>query len=207
MFMRPLPVPPRFPVFGLPDSFGGFRWLLLWQRQLGPWEGEISEVSLGHGYPDEGHWIKVTTVLKTPEQHVGEHASVGAIGLEYTAQNAVIGMVEAGEPFDPTLSTTSRRAAQRASIDSEMARVFEAEGVVVLVGWEPTTVSIDGIVHAAYVRRLESAWALVVDLPDLVIGACGPSAMEFDQWELADMTGRLDEYAAGDSSPSQTAAS
>lgn len=167
MFMRPFPVPPRFPVFGLPESFRGFRWLALWQRQPSPWDGDISEVTLGHGHPDAGHWLRVTTVLKTPERDLGDHGWVGAIGFEYTAQNAVMGMVEASEPFDPSMSTGSRRAAQPVSMDSEMARVVETEGVVALVGWEPATVSIDAAVHAARVRRLESAWALVVDLPDL----------------------------------------
>jgi hypothetical protein len=199
VFMRPLPIPPSFPVYGLPDRFEGFRWLALWQRELSPWEGEISEVTLGHGHPDEGHWLGVTTVLKAHERRVGDGVSIGAIGVEYAAHNAVIGMVEATEPFDP-----SRPGGLGALLDSEMARVVEREGVVELVGWKTTTVSIDGMVHAARVRRLDRAWALVVDLPELVIAAFGPSAMASDHWELADVTGRVGVYAADDSTQQQT---
>jgi hypothetical protein len=128
-----------------------------------------------------------------------DHISIGAIGVEYAAHNAVIGMVEATEPFDP-----SRSGGSVALLESEMARVVQSEGVVELVGWEPTTVLIDGIVHAARVRRLDSAWALVVDLPGVVIAACGPSAMASEQWELTDVTGCLGVYAVGDSTQSQT---
>jgi hypothetical protein len=156
---------------------------------------------LGHGHRDQGHWLRVTTVLKAHERNVGDHGSIGAIGIEYTAQNAVIGMVEATEPFDPSRSSSSV-----ALLDSEMARVVETGGVVELVGRQHTTVSMDGIIHAARVRRLEGAWALVVDLPDLVIGACGPSAMPSERWELTDVTRRLGIYATGDSSRSRTGA-
>jgi hypothetical protein len=120
VFMRPLPIPPAFPVYGLPDSFDGFRWLALWQREPSLREGEISDVMLGHGHPDQGHCLRVTTVLKAHERNVGDHGSIGAIGIEYTAQNAVIGMVEATEPFDPSRSSSSV-----ALLDSEMARVVE----------------------------------------------------------------------------------
>lgn len=120
--------------------------------------------------------------------------------MEYAAHNAVIGMVESTEPFDE-----SRPGTSGALLDSEMARLVESEGVVELVGWEPTTVSIDGMVHAARVRRLHSAWALVVDLPELVIAACGPAATASEHWELTDVTGRLGEYAAGNTkSPTGT---
>ena len=72
------------------------------------------------------------------------------------------------------------------------------KGVADLVGWDGTTVAIDGRSYPAYERRIPGAWAFVVDLPDLVIGASGPSALAPPTWELTDVTDRLTDYAAGD---------
>ena len=196
MFMRPLPLAPKFPVYGLPDSFEAFRWLALWQRIDGPWDGEISEIDLGYGLPDEGASVRVFTMLKTPGRQMSEVASAGPIGVEYAASRAVIGMVEASYGFVPPGEAEFPDV--HALFEPELCRVVEVDGSVEFVGWERTALGIDGEAHAAHVRRIENAWALVVDLPTVVIGANGPASMTPESWDLVDVTARLSEYATGD---------
>src|SRR4051794_11687737 len=86
--MRPLPIRASFPLFGLSDSFVGFRWLLMWQRRNGPWDGDLTEVTLGHGHPDEGPFVAIRTVIKEDSRQLDHGVSVGPVGVEYVASTA-----------------------------------------------------------------------------------------------------------------------
>jgi hypothetical protein len=196
VFMRPLPLAPKFPVYGLPDSVEAFRWLALWQWTDGMTEGDIGEVSLGYGHPDEGPFVRMFTVLKRPRRQSSAVAAAGPIGVEFTASSAVVGMVENSHHFAPPTKAELRDA--RALFQPEMRRVVESDdGSVELIGWDRIALKIDGDAHVAHVRHIENAWALVVDLPTVVVGAHGPSSMTPQSWDLIDVTARLREYASG----------
>jgi hypothetical protein len=186
--MSPLPLRPEFPTFGLSDSFAGFRWLLLWQRRNGPWDGDVTEVSLGDGHPDDGPFVVVDTVLKQAERVLGGGASIGDVGVEYVASTAVSNAVEQA-------ALDGHHA--RAMAEQELKQIYETDGEAALIGWQAEPVSIGGIAYPGQARHIGHSKAIVIELPTLVIGVGGPTGSLPEHCELVDVSGRLGDYAAG----------
>jgi hypothetical protein len=154
MFMRPLPSIPGFPVFGLSDDFTGLRWLCLWQREYGADDGDLVEVKLGHGHPEQGPWVLVTTARKQSHRGFDEH-EIGPVGLGYAATSGVLHMFESATWASPAHGT-SIHADERESVQHEIDLVGAGDdGTARLVHWEPTVVDIDGVDHPARLRRID----------------------------------------------------
>lgn len=186
--MRPLPLRPGFPVYGLSDAFAGFRWLLLWQRSDGPWEGHLTDVELGHGHPDDGPLIIVSTILKQPERVLADGGSIGPVGIEDAAAGAVWTAIE-----QMALSQDQSRAL----LESELSALHEDSGEHAFAGWLDATVSIDGVSHAARERNLGRSRAIIVEFPTLMITLAGPAASLLGECKIADVSECLNNYAAG----------
>jgi len=183
-------LPPEFPVFGLSDRFAGFRWLMLWQRADGLHSGNVTEVWLAHGHPDQGRFVVVQTVLKQPERQLGPFGGRGSVGLEHVASGVILNAVSLAAGHD------SERA--RPMFDQEQRLIQRTEdGGAVLTDWGSEPVLIDGVPHQGRVRRVAWSQAIVIDLPTLVLGAWGPTESPETAWEFADVSARLGDYLAG----------
>ncbi len=179
--MRPLPEVPSFPVYGLDAHFDGFRWLTIWQSPRAPYL-----VDLGHGRPEDGPWISVQTVAKTPYVALTPDSGLGPTGLCDAVTHAATRLAE----------LSSRDRGEVRQLLSDECANFDYDpsgaGVTFRGGWLADEVSIDGVSQPASVRRLDAAWAVVVDRPDVAVAITGPAPMP--QVQLADVSERIDEY-------------
>jgi hypothetical protein len=166
MYMRPVPEAPSFPVYGVDDQFQGLRWLTIWQSPR-----RLYLVDLGHGRPEDGRWISVQTVAKSPYIATTRDSGSGPTGLHDVATHAAIRLAE--------LSSSDRTEVSRL-MDTEYA-LLEYDPTLdrlnLLDGWEAAEVTIDGVGHECRVRRLDDAWAILVDLPDVAIVVTGPGSL------------------------------
>jgi hypothetical protein len=183
VYMRPLPEQPSFPVYGLDEQFHGFRWLTIWNSPRA-----LYLVDLGHGRPEDGPWISVQTVAKTPYLALTPDSSIGPTGLHDAVTHAAIRLAELSSPYPPKVKRL---------LDDELAR-FDYDPtdnrLTLLDGWSADEVSIDGIVHRADSRRVDAAWATVVNLPGVAVAVTGPMSIAMRQIQLSEVSEQIDQY-------------
>lgn len=179
--MYPLPHQPAFPVFGLGDQFDGFRWLTIWNDR-----DDLYTVTLGHGHPEQGPWVSVTTVHKTPERRIDDDLSRGPTGYEDAWTDATIVLAEQAFPHD------RHAAAAVVQHDMEPGTVEGPDDLG--PDWKPLPVTIDGSERTAMRRHLGEAWSYLVDLNQVAIGVNGSARNAETALVLADQTGNLDRY-------------
>lgn len=183
-YMFSLPETPRFPVFGLGPQFAGFRWLTSWNDRQ-----RLYTVTLGHGHPDSGTWVSVATYAKTPQRLISEDAATGPTGFTDALLDAVVRLGELGLAGD--------EAARNALIESELHgdETRGADTGTLGPEWTTDECTVDDHTHPALTRRLNGAWATLIDLPEVSISISGPDCLRAVSSPLADMSDRLDSYA------------
>jgi hypothetical protein len=108
-------------------------------------------------------------------------------GLHDAATHAAIRLAE--------LSSSDRARVSRL-MDNEYALLDydpTLDRLNLLDGWEAAEVTIDGVGHECRVRRLDDAWAILVDLPDVAIVVTGPGSLP--QMRLVNVSDRIGQYA------------
>lgn len=180
--MFPLPQRPSFPVYGLGPHFDGLRWLIIWND----WE-RLHTVALGHGQPESGPWIAVSTYLKTAERRVDEHVTVGPGGFHDAVIDAVTCLAEMTHPNDS--------GASKALIDREGAAIWPDADYSTLGGhWMPDTMTVDDQPCQARTCYDDGAWATLIDLPEVSVAVNGPASMADQTGALVNVVENLDDY-------------
>jgi len=180
--MHSLPHLPAFPVFGLGAEFDGYRWLEVWNE----W-GRLWTVSLGHGHPESGSWISVTTVHKTPFQPVSGHdelVGVGPTGLHDAGSAAVLKLAQYAVGGD--------RTSHHAFVEAEDIFVPELETADLEQSWTRGTVIVGQVRERCWERRVQGAWAQLLDLPTVAVAVVAPSSAE--PGRLVDVRETIDTY-------------
>ena len=177
--LPPLPETPVFPVYGLGPRFDGFRWLTLWNDPRYLWT-----ITLGHGHPEAGEYILVTTER---ESHSADdrQAPVSPL-LWHVATVAAMSLTE---------SAQGDRASRRAALDEEFANIeLAGSGAVVLHGWDESEMRADDTRVTAHTRTIGNSAATVVDLPPVAVMIQGPAARRHEWSQIVNVSQRLDDY-------------
>jgi hypothetical protein len=177
-YMAALPNEPSFPVYGLGDGFEGLRWLAIWQDVSRLWS-----ITLGHNRPEDGPWISVETVHKTPRIMTSSDRGSGPTGFGDAALAAMIRLVE----------TSALNAVERTAALRDASRRLSAEAFR-LAGWDEVDVNLDGARVPAQFVSWPTSWAVLIDLPTVTIAASEPTGTEHHGCDLQDVTESLSRY-------------
>lgn len=182
-YMFPLPEKPPFPVFGLGSQFEGFRWLIIWNDRQ-----NLYTVTLGHGHPESGSWVSVSTVWKTPRRQISDVFATGPAGFNHAFVEAVMRLGEIGLADD--------RHGQIALLESELkhAEVSAADAGTLGPQWTVDECAVDDHVRQAMTRGLNGAWATLIDMSTVSIAISGPDSMRALASPIVDVSGSLDAY-------------
>lgn len=171
-------------MYGLGPKFDGFRWLIIWQASP-----PLYSISLGHGRPEAGEWVSVQTIKKLPPSANRFGVTVGPTGLSDAVSSAIMRLSE--------LSVSDRNRLTRMMNDEySMIDLYPDRGVSALAGvWETEELLTDGVPRVCYSRRLEKAWAVVLELEEVAVAVTGPASTASLDLEIVDVRSSLASYA------------
>lgn len=184
MSFAPLPEQPTFSVYGISGT-GWFRWVELWQRTGGNFDGPLSEVILGH-QDDSGNRVFVTTEHKIApimnEDGTRQHPPVEFYDL---CGSVLLGMmvrerrrVEGNPTFGPDFNQ----------------RYDELAGNVREPNWRPGELAVDGAATRFWLTDYGHGRAAVSDLGSTVAVGMAGSEVDLTAMSLRSVNDMLDSY-------------
>jgi hypothetical protein len=186
MYMADLPARPQFPVYGLGPQFGGFRWLIMWNSPQ-----RFYTVALGHGHPEPGPWLAVTTYLKSAEGRIDDERSSGPTGYQDALFEVLINLGEQARATGTSTGQWVTDGLNQTEWGSEDRRNRPAD---LGLQWSTSEVVIDGQTYDAHTRHVNDRWATLVDLSTVAIAITGPDSMSDVATPLVNLGDTLESY-------------